>query len=188
MSDYIENRLQIIGTDEEVSEIRNYIKSTDCTGQIQDIDFNKILKMPDTIQFTTSTLPLSYDFENATSEREKQQIIKKTNDINDRIYLNTKYNIFMYGCSDWTEWTYQNWGARYARSFNLTCLSPENTIYYQTPTRTALYVIQELSRIFPNVILILSYRAEYSGADFGELKFQDGKIICVMESDEIIDF
>ena len=76
MADYVYNKLVIIGSDEQVKEVREFLKGKDSEGnQMCIIDFNKIAPMPegvrnavgqylertDTIRFTTvwaATLPL----------------------------------------------------------------------------------------------------------------------------------
>ena len=180
MPDDIYNRLQIIANDEEVQKIRNFIKSRNQKKTDQTIDFNRIVPMPDLIRKTIAPDENNFKtiiFQYNSITEEQQKIIKETNDYNERIAFQLRYNKYIYGSTNWYDWAYQNWGTKWNAYYCGSSRDTLNTIYFCTAWTSPIIVIKKLSEIFPLAIFILTFEESMSGADQGRIKMQNGHVL-----------
>ena len=184
MPNHIYNSLQIIANEEEVLKIRNYIQSKNLDGSIQIIDFNKIIYMPDLIRNTKVTDENNFKqiiFPINSCPEEQQQIIKKTNEINDRIALQLKYNDYMHGSTNWYDWACNNWGTKW-NAYNCSSTESVYTISFCTAWASPIIVIEKLSEFFPLAIFILAFE-DCLNCDQGIIKMQNGHVLEMYSSE-----
>lgn len=150
MPNFVENRLTIIGTKEQIQEVKEFIK-VEKTEENQEvygigtIDFNKITPMSKWV----CRANLIGEF-----EREK------------------------YGDENcWYKWSIKNWGTKWNAVSNPYRSESENVIFFTTAGDCPIDLIKKLSWIFPEVELEIAWADEDLGYNLGIIRFKDGEIL-----------
>lgn len=150
MPNHITNKLKIIGNDEQVAEVFNFIKVEKNEGNekvfgLGTIDFNKITPMPLWIY---------------GSKPEVTGIQLKDEE--------------KYGSENTClEWARRNWGTKWNAYSQSGEINTENTIYFDTAWNGVPDLMQKLAWIFPHVEIEYSYADEDFGCNVGDYKFKD---------------
>jgi hypothetical protein len=182
MPNHIQNRLTIIGSPSQTEEIVSTISSTDETGKVSPIDFNKIIPMSEDLQNIEADGHVSR-LDDTIFGFQINDIIKQIVDLHGSehsIYLNflkAVENKKKYGHASWYTWSIANWGTKWNAYATNDKRNTHNIIYFQTAWSAPIPVITELSRKFPNVSLILQYADEDTGYNVGNLVFEGGNVI-----------
>jgi flagellar hook protein FlgE len=186
MPNHIQNRLIIIGTAQDVDELLYRIKGTTETGKEIEIDFDKIIPMPDDLQIESDSYVTILEPTRFRPIPPKWVIDKELNNLintkgeTDPVTLNFKKameNVEKYGHATWYTWRVGKWGTKWnAYKYN-DSRNTNSTIYFQTAWSAPLPVIEKLSEMFPNVTLTLDYADEDSGSNTGKVVFKGGEKI-----------
>ena len=163
MPNHITNRLTIIGTEEQIAQVREAIR-----GEEEDrlIDFNKIAPIPTELQGTVSPMRIitqaEYDEQkrrianNELSDMEKQWGLSRG--LTQALANEYKEK---FGHCDWYGWQTSNWGTKwnaYSQHEN-----DENCIEFDTAWSNPYSILVKLSQMFPEV----TFEVEYADEDFG---------------------
>lgn len=163
MPNIIDNKLQIIGSDNEVKEVLDFINGYSKSDEMH-IDFNRITPMPDEIKNTNKNtisddvFSLIFDYGGMIPESE----LKSSHDsINERPINTIKEqrenikvmyeNTIKYGYSDWYEWTIANWGTKWNAYHQKK--DEDNTIHFSTAWTDVLGLMVKLSEKFTELTL-----------------------------------
>jgi len=166
MQDDVYNTLGIIGSDDQIKEVKDFIKGDPWgTGQDTLIDFNKIIKKPEELisyydidlrgklmhcLLFGDTSRIAY---NSNSDELMQSIFKCfTNDEKQNAFklaLDFQSMIEKYGSSDSNEWCLGNWGTEWNAGAQE--LISDNTISFFTEKYSCKKVLFRLSELFPEV-------------------------------------
>jgi hypothetical protein len=177
MPNHITNRLTIIGTEEQVKQVREAIK-----GEREDqfIDFNKIAPIPKELENTQSPLKI------ISQEEYDIQELKIANDDlteNERNWgisrgltqkLADEYRK-KFGYAEWYGWQNANWGTKW-NAYDQ-CSIDENVIEFQTAWSTPHSLLVNLSKLFPEVTFEVRFADEDFGYNVGEFTLFGGEEI-----------
>ncbi|MFD0713209.1 hypothetical protein [Paenibacillus sp. GCM10027626] len=148
MPDHISNKLRIIGTNEQVKEVMEFIKY-DSEG-IGTIDFNKITPMP---RWVYGSSP---DVMGISLSDEKKWGRENTS----------------------LGWARQHWGTKWNAFSQPDTRNTEDTLYFQTAWNGVPDIIQKIAWIFPNVTLEYSFANEDLGSsNCGIYRFKENEVL-----------
>jgi hypothetical protein len=168
MPNHVTNRLTIIGTEEQVTQVREAIN-----GEREDqfIDFNKIAPIPKKLENTQSPLKI------ISQEEYDIQELKIANDDlteNERNWgfsrgltqeLADEYKK-KFGYAEWYGWQNANWGTKWNAysqvELDIYCIE------FQTAWATPYELLVKLSNMFPEVTFEVKYADEDFGYNVGE--------------------
>ena len=163
MPNHITNRLSIIGTEEQVAQVRAEIK-----GEREDqyIDFHKIAPIPKELEGTVSPMRIV-----SQEEYDAQELKIATDDLteNERNWgisrsltqaLADEYKK-KFGHCDWYGWQTSNWGTKW-NAYEQHEID-ENVIEFDTAWSTPYSLLVNLSKEYPKV----TFEVEYADEDFG---------------------
>lgn len=163
MPNHITNRLTIVGTEEQVKQVRETIKGE---REEQFIDFNKVAPIPKELEGTISPMHIisqeEYDEQerkianNEFTEMEKQWGLsrKLTKELSEEY-------IAKFGADNWYTWQNANWGTKW-NAYSQIEVS-DDCIEFDTAWNTPYELLVNLSAMFPEV----EFRVEYADEDFG---------------------
>lgn len=176
MPNHITNRLIIIGTEEQVAQVRAEIK-----GEKEDqfIDFNTFVKMPIELENTVSPMRIL-----TQEEYDAQELKIITNDLTE-IERNwglsrglTKALSYEYqkkfGADNWYDWQTRNWGTKWNAYEQVE--HEANEIEFDTAWSTPLQAMVHLSKKYPQVQFEVRYADEDFGYNVGEYLLINGSI------------
>jgi hypothetical protein len=163
MPNHITNRLTIIGTEEQVAQVRAEIKGDK---EDQYIDFHKIAPIPKELEGTISPMRIisqeEYDIQekkiatNDLTENEKNWGISRglTQALADEYKKK-------FGHCDWYGWQTSNWGTKWNAYEQVE--HDANVIEFDTAWSTPYSLLVNLSKKYPQV----TFEVEYADEDFG---------------------
>jgi len=175
MPNHITTRLTIIGTEEQVKQVREAIKGE---REEQFIDFNKIAPIPKELVGTQSPLKI------ISQEEYDIQELKIANDDlteNERNWgisrgltqkLADEYKK-KFGYAEWYGWQNANWGTKWNAYEQ--CSIDEDVIEFQTAWSTPFSLLVNLSLMFPEVTFEVRYADEDFGHNVGEFTLLGGE-------------
>jgi hypothetical protein len=177
MPNHITNRLTIIGTEEQVKQVRKAIKGE---RETQHIDFNKIAPIPKELEKTQS--PTRIISQEEYDEQEKKIAEGNLTDNENNFGLSrglTQELVDEYrkkfGHSDWYGWQIENWGTKW-NAYEQFILD-ENCIEFQTAWSTSFALLVNLSLMFPEVTFEVRFADEDFGYNVGEYTLLGGEEI-----------
>jgi hypothetical protein len=177
MPNHITTRLTIIGTEEQVKQVREAIKGE---REEQFIDFNKIAPIPKELENTQSPLTI------ISQEEYDIQELKIANDDlteNERNWgisrgltqkLADEYKK-KFGYAEWYGWQNANWGTKwnaYDQIFN----EASKVITFDTAWSTPQRAMYHLSTKYPTLRFKVEFADEDLGNNVGEYTLIDGEI------------
>ena len=177
MPNHVTNRLTIIGTEEQVKQVREAIN-----GEREDqfIDFNKIAPIPKELEGTQSPLKI------ISQEEYDIQELKIANDDlteNERNWgfsrgltqeLADEYKK-KFGYAEWYSWQNANWGTKWNAYSQVE--RDIDCIEFQTAWATPYELLVKLSNMFPEVTFEVKYSDEDFGYNVGEFTLLNGEEI-----------
>lgn len=177
MPNHITNRITIIGTPEQVAQVRQAIR-----GEEEDrlIDFNKIAPIPTELKGTVSPMRIitqaEYDEQerrianNELSDMEKQWGLSRG--LTQELANEYKEK---FGHCDWYGWQTSNWGTKwnaYSQYEN-----GEDCIEFDTAWSNPYSILVKLSQMFPEVTFEVEYADEDFGYNVGRYNLLNGETI-----------
>ena len=136
------NTLRILGSEEEVKAVRDYMKIEWGYEDEYAIDFNNIIPVP--YEILNTIYPRIY--------QDRSDLFK--------IYDKYKFRDYNYSESKCYKWSKENWGSKW----NADCESSENntkdTIQFITYPNAVMKVILKISEKFPERILVYTYKSD----------------------------
>lgn len=163
MPNHITNRLTIIGTEEQVAQVRAEIKGDK---EDQYIDFHKIAPIPKELEGTQSPMRIISQEEYDEQERKIAEDDLTENERNWGISrgltqaLADEYKK-KFGHCDWYGWQTANWGTKWNAYDQVE--HDANVIEFDTAWSTPYSLLVNLSKMFPQV----TFEVEYADEDFG---------------------
>lgn len=149
MPNHITNRLTIIGTEEQVNAVKDFIK-------IEKVQEGQNIFGPGTIDFNKITPMPKWVFQDHLSLKDEEK----------------------YGRENcWYGWSINNWGTKWNAYGQPDERSNQNTLYFTTAWNSPVDLIKKLSWIFPDIELEIAWADEDLGYNIGIIKFKDGEII-----------
>lgn len=144
----ITNRLTIIGSPEQISQVLDFIK-------IEKESDNKVFG-PGTIDFNKITPCPKWVFSKNLGKKDEEK----------------------YGPENcWYKWNITNWGTKWNAYGQPDRRNNPNAIYFQTAWVCQQDLIKKLSWIFPDVEFEIAWADEDLGHNVGIVKFKDGIVI-----------
>lgn len=185
MPNHIQNKLQIIGDEQPVSNILSKISGKYDDGKDMQIDFRKILPMPKSLEITSDgyIMPIENPFCVNTEFKahlDKMRIHLKDSGRENKQqtidnFIQGIRNYLEYGHATWYGWSVENWGTKWNAYGQNDERNTHDTIYFETAWSTPIKVIKVLSEKFPSLKFILTYADEDSGSNTGEIVFVNGQ-------------
>lgn len=163
MPNHITNRLTIVGTEEQVKQVREAIKGE---GEDRFIDFNKVAPIPKELEGTIS--PMSIISQEEYDEQERKIANNEFTEMEKKWGLSRKLTkklsdeyIAKFGADNWYTWQNANWGTKW-NAYSQIEVS-DDCIEFDTAWGTPYELLVRLSAMFPEV----EFRVEYADEDFG---------------------
>lgn len=176
MPNHITNRLTIIGTEEQVAQVRAEIRGE----EDQFIDFHKIAPIPKELEGTVSPMRIvsqeEYDIQelkiatNDLTEDEKNWGISRglTQELADEYKEK-------FGYCDWYGWQTANWGTKWNGYDQYEV--DENCIEFNTAWSTPVSLLTTLSLKYPQITFEMEYVDEDFGYNVGKYVLLNGETI-----------
>jgi len=185
------NSLEIIGTDEQVNEVKDFIKGVpDQNGDVMYFDFSHVIPVPEELGIPNSRQVRDYLFNPKESLKHldpasREFLISIFNDepsdnIEEKVGpVLVSEDVEEYitpplspdDITDFTDWCYYHWDSKY-NAINQQ-LKGENIISFTTVNGVARDVIHKLSGFFPKVVFIFEIIRDYPNDEL--MIFGDGK-------------
>jgi hypothetical protein len=191
MPNHIQNRLQVIGDNQEVQKVFTAIKGEPFDdGTPMKIDFDKIIPRPKALDITSDgwLMPIEhYPYPNPAADNGIMEHLKKLKahcdknperkeeDLNN--FLQGIRNYIDFGYATWYKWCVAVWGTKWNAYSQDDKRDTADTIYFQTAWNSPVKVITKLSEMFPLVKFDLAYADEDSGSNAGKILFENGRVI-----------
>ena len=177
MPNHITNRLTIIGTEEQVKQVREAIKGE---RETQHIDFNKIAPIPKELEKTQSPTRIISQEEYDEQEKKIAEGNLTDNEKNFGLSRGLTQELVdeyrkKFGHSDWYGWQIENWGTKW-NAYEQFILD-ENCIEFQTAWSTSFALLVNLSLMFPEVTFEVRFADEDFGYNVGEYTLLGGEEI-----------
>lgn len=176
MPNHITNRLTIIGTEEQVAQVRAEIKGEN---EDQFIDFNTFVAIPKELQGTISPMTIISQKEYDIQEEKIATDNLTENERNWGISrgltreLSNEYKE-KFGADNWYDWQTSNWGTKWNAYEQVE--HDENELEFNTAWSTPLQAIEHLSKKYPQVEFQVRYADEDFGYNVGEYSIINGEI------------
>jgi hypothetical protein len=176
MPNHITNRLTIIGTEEQVAQVRAEIKGEN---EDQFIDFNTFVAIPKELQGTISPMTIISQKEYDIQEEKIATDNFTENERNWRISrgltreLSNEYKE-KFGTDNWYDWQTRNWGTKWNAYKQVE--HDENELEFDTAWSTPLRAMEHLSKKYPQVEFQVRYADEDFGYNVGEYSIINGEI------------
>ena len=177
MPNHITNRLTIIGTEEQVAQVRAEIRGEEAD---RFIDFHKIAPIPKELEGTVSPMRIvsqeEYDIqekkiaENDLTENERNWGISRS--LTQALADEYKKK---FGHCDWYGWQTANWGTKW-NAYEQHEVD-ENVIEFDTAWSTPYSLLVNLSKKYPQVTFEVEYADEDFGYNVGKYVLLDGETI-----------
>lgn len=190
MSNDIKNVLKLKGTPEAKEKVFNTIKS-----EYSLFDFNKVIKMPKSIEETIegnisddSYAVYMYERKNDASALGKLKSFYGYSQLptNDFIYLlknrgasleigeKIYTNDLIFGCHTWYDWCKKYWGVK-GNAYDVK-KKDDDTIVFYTQNKGVPNIIIQLSMMFPYVEFEYSYAGDCFGYNCANFILKNGKV------------
>lgn len=178
MPNYVANKVSIKGPIKTINKIRNYVSSDESC-----FDFNKIIPMPEELEMESgSNESVSIECAIARGEGKRtascladkqwarsRHTFDEWADIGDR-YLKNKEQ---YGFTTWYEWCIHNWGTKWNACDP--AWENENIIHFETAWAMPGPIYLELSRLYPDISIVVDYADEDLGCNCGQAEYSNGR-------------
>ena len=176
MPNHITNRLSIIGTEEQVAQVRAEIRGEEAD---RFIDFHKIAPIPKELEGTVSPMRIvsqeEYDIQekkiatNDLTENEKNWGISRSL----TQALADEYKA-KFGHCDWYGWQTANWGTKWNAYDQYS--DDDNVIEFNTAWSTPYSLLVNLSKKYPQVTFEVEYADEDFGYNVGKFTLLNGEV------------
>ena len=177
MPNHVTNKLTIIGTNEQIKQVREAIR-----GEREDqfIDFHKIAPIPKELEGTRSPVHIISQEE---YDKQEERLAKDGLTENEKNFglsrgltqeLADEYTM-RFGHADWYGWQTDNWGTKWNAYENNEI--DEDCIEFQTAWSNPYGLLVKLSEMFPNVTFDIRFSDEDFGHNVGEYTLLNGEVV-----------
>ena len=193
MSEESYNSLEILGTEEQVNEVKDFLKGVpDQNGDLMCFDFSRVVLVPEEFinQNSGSVRDYLYNSEELTKNEspelgELQNTFRNSGNLEIPtvslipILISEQYNNYITRSlssddfTDYTDWRYSKWDSKY-NAINQKLVG-ENIISFTTINGTAKVVMHKLSELFPHVAFVYEIIRDYPNDEL--MIFGDGKLV-----------
>ena len=202
MANHVTNIIKVIGNDEDIQELKTFIKPTRELPKGEEentiIDFERIIPMPADLKIesgssTDNGIAVIMFRERGVASKLAEQLnwpwvkaegITTVEALADYLVKKDRANLVngrkavenmdKYGSKDWYDWSCKHWGTKWGAYSQM---ESDDTIEFSTAWSAPIPVIKELSRLFPKVKIKLRFADEDFGSNCGEITFSKGTII-----------
>ena len=176
MPNYVRNRISFEGDQNEIGRMLDSIQMEE--HGIGSIDFNKILPMPESLNLEAG----SRTDEGLRMYRGYLQAQRQNQPIGKYLRYQTEHpdswemgkqayqNILQYGAPTWFEWCTENWGTKWPAIQDDTPVV-ENELCFDTAWSFPHGIIQKLSSMYPEVVIVAEWADEDIGNNCGRAVF-----------------
>jgi hypothetical protein len=201
MPNWVRNKVSFEGPSDKIESMLDSIKSVNKNGDLNFIDFDKIIPMPESLKIESGTSTdtgialvkylngdcselkkmLSYQWVTNAGIKTVEELFedfKKRDNYNSTIEQGKKaiFNFENYGHNDWYSWSVDNWGTKWNAgdtSYN------GGVLEFETAWSTPEPVMIELSDMNPDITFTVEYADEDIGSNCGKytLKGGDGEYV-----------
>ncbi len=182
MPNHITNRLTIQATDNQVIEVKDFLRGEPYDdGNERAIDFSKIVPMPESLNISSDSwlMPIENKFDSGASlaghlQKFKAHLEKYPDLKEDGIknFTTGIENYLKYGHATWYTWAVANWGTKWnAYGQRKREGQPNNVLYFETAWSGVTALIQKLAEQFPDVTFLYDYADEDTGNNVGSIRF-----------------
>ena len=182
MPNYVRNRISFEGDQNEIGRMLDSIQMEE--HGIGSIDFNKILPMPESLNLEAG----SRTDEGLRMYRGYLQAQKQNQPIGKYLRYQSEHpdswelgkqayqNILQYGAPTWFEWCTENWGTKWPAIQDETPVVG-NELCFDTAWSFPHGIIQKLSSMYPEIVIVAEWADEDIGNNCGRAVFRNGKLI-----------
>lgn len=188
MPNHIQCRLKFIGTEKNISELREHIKGEYGDKTPMQIDFNKIKPMPQCLglqihsgieHMVKRSLLMPSHSNQLIAMLESSNTLKAPSpltlsDEEWEMYIQCLRNVRETGHISWYGWRVENWGTKWNAYQQNDKRNTDDTIFFQTAWSAPVDLIEQLHTMFSNVGIEFTYADEDSGCNVGRVYFSDG--------------
>jgi hypothetical protein len=201
MPNWVRNKVSFEGPSDKIESMLDSIKSVNKNGDLNFIDFDKIIPMPESLKIESGTSTdtgialvkylngdcselkkmLSYQWVTNAGIKTVEELFedfKKRDNYNSTIEQGKKaiFNFENYGHNHWYSWSVDNWGTKWNAgdtSYN------GGVLEFETAWSTPEPVMIELSDMNPDITFTVEYADEDIGSNCGKytLKGGDGEYV-----------
>lgn len=202
MPNWVRNIITFEGDPKIIESVFELVKTIEENGEINLFDFDKIVEMPKSLNITSGGLIdagieiLKYkesgdksvlDYSKRHFEEldtwDADTVIEHLSTRVDWNEVRTAIdNLENYGHKDWYTWCVSNWGTKWNSSDPTI---EDNVVYFETAWSMPYEIFEALSLKFPDLKITVKYADEDIGSNCGQVEFQDGQVISIIEYDGI---
>ena len=204
MPDHVTNQIMVKNDDADhtkLLELAIFLKPD--KGKLGDIDFNKLLPMPEELNIEACSIgenglklysqfmkeSLSLAFSNLGRQRSKEEQNRLVSELIDKYAkiaerdpeeweLGEKYynNLQKYGARHWYDWTNKHWGTKWNAYDCIPWEKGSDMLEFYTAWDSVVKLMAMLSKKFPEMEITYRWANEDLGYDVGEIVMKDGRI------------
>lgn len=199
MPNHITNKITFKGTDQQVSDVKEFIKGEPFdNGEERKIDFNKVIPMPKGVEVETNSRVTQWvsictngvrssdgseadilkrlQLANAIKALEGPENVKDFSEKDFEDFVQCLRNVRSSGFMNWYEWSIQNWGTKW-NAYGFGDRDTNDTIYFETAWSAPLPVLEKLAEKFPDVIIDFKWADEDTGTNTGHIVVKGGEVL-----------
>ena len=196
MPNWVRNKVSFEGLSDKIEAMLDSIKSVNGNGDINFIDFDKIIPMPESLKIESGTSTdtgialvkylsgdyselkkmLSYQWVTNAGIKTVEELFedfKKSENYEKTIEQGKKaiFNLENYGHNDWYSWSVDKWGTKWNASETS---SDGEVLEFETAWSSPEPVIVKLSDMNPDITFIVEYADEDIGSNCGRYTLKEG--------------
>lgn len=187
MPNHIQNRIEFLGTDEQVRGIKEFIAGKPCNDEKEIVfDFNKLIPMPQELKIESGSwgsmgqyilFGKGEDSFLGINELWRRFSSKSREDQRKIVELGFKYqdNLENHGHATWYGWCKENWGTKWNAYSSY--YESDNVLMFQTAWNGVPGIIKLLSQNFPNVEFLYEWSDEDTGQNCSIYRYINGDVI-----------
>lgn len=176
MPNYISNRVTIVGNEESVKKVVEFVKGEDGA-----FEFNKVIPMPESLDIDSNSdgkTAMEYLSRENGKWVDAGSVMKDWSDERRKaaLHLGAEYldNLIKYGSPTWYEWRITHWGTKWNAVGAKYC--GEGLFMFDTAWNFPEPVLRKLSELFPEVEIDFIYADEDYGYNTGRGTIKNGEI------------
>jgi len=196
MPNWVRNKVSFEGTSDKIKSMLDSIKSVNKNGDVNFIDFDKIIPMPESLKIESGTSTdtgmalvkylngdyselkkmLSYQWvtnDGIKTVEELFEDFKKRENFEKTIEQGKKaiFNLENYGHNDWYSWSVDKWSTKWNASETS---YDGGVLEFETAWSTPESVMVKLSDTHPDITFIVEYADEDIGSNCGKYTLKGG--------------
>jgi len=173
MPNYITNKLSFTGDNKKIKDLLDNVRGTK-----SDFDFESFYPIPEELKNTSSPTRIvsNEELKKWVDRRDKGELTDYELLCMPMTEKRSKQLIKKYGADNWYDWCCDNWGTKWGSCDDENCGDTiELTTAWNTPTAAMIV----LSKLHPQVEILVRYFDEDFGSNVGEYKLLAGKFTYI---------